>query len=111
MDRFFFQAEDGIRDHCVTGVQTCALPISSVGDAACRGQSGAQASPTLAEGRIPADHMLGVIGKTRCQGKGEIGRASSRERVKDLELAELIKYEENVMMVTSISLIKQIAVQ
>src|ERR671927_1042053 len=27
---FFFQAEDGIRDHCVTGVQTCALPISGV---------------------------------------------------------------------------------
>src|SRR5947207_15131247 len=27
---FFFQAEDGIRDHCVTGVQTCALPISTV---------------------------------------------------------------------------------
>src|SRR5947207_2931982 len=26
---FFFQAEDGIRDHCVTGVQTCALPIYS----------------------------------------------------------------------------------
>src|SRR5260221_1748363 len=23
----FFRAEDGIRDHCVTGVQTCALPI------------------------------------------------------------------------------------
>src|SRR5260370_37877736 len=26
---FFFQAEDGIRDSSVTGVQTCALPISS----------------------------------------------------------------------------------
>src|SRR5947207_13573714 len=26
---FFFQAEDGIRVHCVTGVQTCALPIFS----------------------------------------------------------------------------------
>src|SRR5256885_8975794 len=25
---FFFQAEDGIRDYKVTGVQTCALPIS-----------------------------------------------------------------------------------
>ena len=25
---FFFQAEDGIRDRLVTGVQTCALPIS-----------------------------------------------------------------------------------
>src|SRR5690348_18145931 len=27
---FFFQAEDGIRDGRVTGVQTCALPISTV---------------------------------------------------------------------------------
>src|SRR3712207_8830599 len=38
MDFFFFQAEDGIRDIGVTGVQTCALPISdllsSVPDAA-----------------------------------------------------------------------------
>src|SRR5206468_10201038 len=28
---FFFQAEDGIRDLIVTGVQTCALPISENG--------------------------------------------------------------------------------
>src|SRR5712672_2109357 len=28
---FFFQAEDGIRDKLVTGVQTCALPISVTG--------------------------------------------------------------------------------
>src|SRR5256885_7626732 len=28
MNFFFFQAEDGIRDYKVTGVQTCALPIS-----------------------------------------------------------------------------------
>src|SRR5216683_6567936 len=28
---FFFQAEDGIRDLIVTGVQTCALPISLAG--------------------------------------------------------------------------------
>src|SRR6266852_1432043 len=27
---FFFQADDGIRDATVTGVQTCALPISTV---------------------------------------------------------------------------------
>src|SRR2546427_11050896 len=32
---FFFQAEDGIRDLTVTGVQTCALPISS-GDGGVR---------------------------------------------------------------------------
>src|SRR5688572_32093126 len=30
---FFFQAEDGIRDLTVTGVQTCALPISSAAGA------------------------------------------------------------------------------
>src|SRR5215813_1370412 len=33
---FFFQAEDGIRDADVTGVQTCALPIFST---AARGQT------------------------------------------------------------------------
>src|SRR5689334_24184596 len=31
---FFFQAEDGIRDGTVTGVQTCALPIFRAGRAA-----------------------------------------------------------------------------
>src|SRR2546430_14914679 len=31
MTFFFFQAEDGIRDLTVTGVQTCALPISRCG--------------------------------------------------------------------------------
>src|SRR5699024_4305217 len=31
---FFFQAEDGIRDRNVTGVQTCALPISPLATAA-----------------------------------------------------------------------------
>src|SRR5699024_11825197 len=33
---FFFQAEDGIRDRNVTGVQTCALPISGSWPAASR---------------------------------------------------------------------------
>src|SRR5262249_59690996 len=33
---FFFQAEDGIRDWSVTGVQTCALPISTTAAARLR---------------------------------------------------------------------------
>src|SRR5437762_8543362 len=33
---FFFQAEDGIRDTSVTGVQTCALPICPVLDSLSR---------------------------------------------------------------------------
>src|SRR5207249_5885118 len=34
---FFFQAEDGIRDRNVTGVQTCALPICSICATGLRG--------------------------------------------------------------------------
>src|SRR5690348_18443733 len=34
-DPFFFQAEDGIRDGRVTGVQTCALPILPLRAAGC----------------------------------------------------------------------------
>src|SRR6478752_6971302 len=37
---FFFQAEDGIRDVAVTGVQTCALPISRVEPAVGLGSRG-----------------------------------------------------------------------
>src|SRR5256885_5887719 len=42
---FFFQAEDGIRDYKVTGVQTCALPIyagvaAGGGTAVGRGSAG-----------------------------------------------------------------------
>src|SRR2546430_15449245 len=33
---FFFQAEDGIRDLTVTGVQTCALPIFTCGSTGSR---------------------------------------------------------------------------
>src|SRR3712207_7005282 len=41
-DFFFFQAEDGIRDIGVTGVQTCALPICS----RPRGRSWSSSDPT-----------------------------------------------------------------
>src|SRR5882672_12362315 len=62
---FFFRAEDGIRDHCVTGVQTCALPISS------GGSGGVGSGRRLSLRRRP--HARG--------GHGQIGRASCRERV------------------------------
>src|SRR5699024_12128222 len=46
---FFFQAEDGIRDRNVTGVQTCALPISPA--CAVRGPG---ASPARGGGGQPS---------------------------------------------------------
>src|SRR5207248_4347626 len=46
---FFFQAEDGIRDRTVTGVQTCALPISSSEDSrpwrSCAATEDSQCAP------------------------------------------------------------------
>src|SRR5256885_10425510 len=48
---FFFQAEDGIRDYKVTGVQTCALPIS-----ADRPDSGPSAQCRCPAGPCPWTH-------------------------------------------------------
>src|SRR5690349_23429043 len=42
---FFFQAEDGIRDLYVTGVQTCALPISASVSAPTSSRMRAEAAP------------------------------------------------------------------
>src|SRR5258708_26567545 len=48
---FFFQAEDGIRDDLVTGVQTCALPIYNL-PSASTGIGRIWASPVLADGKL-----------------------------------------------------------
>src|SRR5205807_5860173 len=48
---FFFQAEDGIRDYKVTGVQTCALPISAAGRPEARPGRRPRAGPRAAGGR------------------------------------------------------------
>src|SRR5436190_17982226 len=58
---FFFQAEDGIRDHCVTRVQTCALPISS--------------SPSSSDGRSSAS--LGSDGGTSTTSGSQITTATT----------------------------------
>src|SRR5690606_40559632 len=90
---FFFQAEDGIRDFHVTGVQTCALPIYcywawSCAGFCCRaiGCSNAtccrpDTSLTGASARAPqasAPPTASLKAETPCQ---KIGRASCRERV------------------------------
>src|SRR5688572_32003649 len=66
MSCFFFQAEDGIRDLTVTGVQTCALPIW-----AARAHRPARGSRTRTEG----EEMKGV---TKSAGKTPEDRKSTR---------------------------------
>src|SRR3982750_4998941 len=59
---FFFQAEDGIRDLIVTGVQTCALPIWLAG-VAVRRAPGAEAGAPLLRLTALVDRKSVVEGK------------------------------------------------
>src|SRR2546429_6364547 len=70
---FFFQAEDGIRDVAVTGVQTCALPISS--GCSAMGRTGRPSMengwcepppPSGKESMVPAARTPGSA-RTRCK--------------------------------------------
>src|ERR1039457_3721872 len=63
----FFQAEDGIRDYKVTGVQTCALPISNGGGLSARAKDrypGAACAPggTRPGGLFPLGHRPHILG-------------------------------------------------
>src|SRR5256884_240934 len=91
---FFFQAEDGIRDVAVTGVQTCALPISPTpipSGATFPGGSTGIGVVGVREGETTANFVCGSAGKTPLPRlkmlnalagtAGKIGRASCRERV------------------------------
>src|SRR5207253_5469996 len=83
---FFFQAEGGIRDGHVTGVQTCALPIFFRQRHGRRGNGssggGVGEEP---EGDQAAHHRGNLRPSVRdsrdpCSPPAEIGRASCRER-------------------------------
>src|SRR5256886_3312035 len=85
---FFFQAEDGIRDLTVTGVQTCALPI--LGDDLSTLSSCKSANPPRLVDRQEHAHPVALPPRRRLfrlenlKGRGDlkkIGRASCRERV------------------------------
>ena len=69
---FFFQAEDGIRDWSVTGVQTCALPICN--DLV---EIYGQEFVNTAENALSEDTIYSDLDSAEFQ----IGRASCRERV------------------------------
>src|SRR5260221_7087722 len=87
---FFFQAEDGIRDHCVTGVQTCALPISAGAAAATfKALDQAERVEVLTKALEKFDGIAKDVAQNTFTGASttlanqwdQIGRASCRERV------------------------------
>src|SRR5204862_5974927 len=80
---FFFQAEDGIRDLYVTGVQTCALPISwpALGHAAEIGFANADHAASDSDlAALHGDPRFDAIVEDM-RALEQIGRASCRERV------------------------------
>src|SRR3712207_8480013 len=96
--RVFLEAEDGMRDNGVTGVQTCALPVSPKpviamirvgalpGTAASRATLRELEEQAVAECAIYREAgvhgvMLENMHDVPYLRGGEIGRASSRERV------------------------------
>src|SRR5437762_8509094 len=66
---FFFQAEDGIRDTSVTGVQTCALPIcrSELQDRLALGGAGQQAIRRAYDGGV-SSHAHAGVHRARARG-------------------------------------------
>src|SRR2546429_4402017 len=83
---FFFQAEDGIRDVAVTGVQTCALPIFalSVWNSNSIGVYTGAVSAALAQfvgHEVAARFTASRKAPTSAELQRQIGRASCRERV------------------------------
>src|SRR5258708_18288281 len=79
---FFFQAEDGIRDDLVTGVQTCALPIfpESVIEAALAGQGRLDYALGEFEVLQLARHVVAVSGEVEQAVTAQRGQDRSEER-------------------------------
>src|SRR2546430_5415288 len=86
---FFFQAEDGIRDLTVTGVQTCALPIfMTVFPCALKCDARTTVPALAASAGVPLSARKSIplwnpasIVPLRRRFNPKIGRASCRERV------------------------------
>src|SRR3712207_7096125 len=73
MFTFFFQAEDGIRDIGVTGVQTCALPIL----------------PSLEEKAAASGDQMDLIAVQNTKDSLEL----LKQRVYDLEMAKMVSIQ------------------
>src|SRR5690606_39904392 len=80
---FFFQAEDGIRDFHVTGVQTCALPISRL---------------MLSGKGLPTSGSVGyeIFDESNVLGQTDFVQQLNRQRALEGELARTIRSLDGV---------------
>src|SRR5687767_15403545 len=92
---FFFQAEDGIRDKLVTGVQTCALPIFGeqevTGEAAEHGDRGGRAPGQVADASTPTLWLRQATGAQHAHDPTVLVLLRSEEHTSELQsLAYLV---------------------
>src|SRR2546426_6526560 len=101
---FFFQAEDGIRDYKVTGVQTCALPISPClrTRAGLPTPVGRHADRVLPS--VPAEHLYGKTDETDvrldiCDGQEG---ADENTRWRSLTTLHTVQFVERLLDLTAL---------
>src|SRR5207248_1737151 len=101
---FFFQAEDGIRDRTVTGVQTCGLPI-------CRLWPGREAAGAKDGGPAFASGCAaGTAGRGRCSGHRHLPSAYCRHAKPASRRCALNAMRERTAILFSTVLIAVLAV-
>src|SRR5258708_40134567 len=90
---FFFQAEDGIRDDLVTGVQTCALPISPPREALARRVADALRAE-IASGRLkPGIRLSNEVALAKAL---DISRPTLREAIRVLGREGLLRIKHGI---------------
>src|SRR6266702_7903511 len=94
---FFFQAEDGIRDGHVTGVQTCALPIS------CNQKNNRE--PVMALGEDSVRQALSTLQEKRMAGPA--GGADSRVTKYEHRLQEVFNFDRRETAVVCVLLLRE----
>src|SRR5436189_5314144 len=87
---FFFQAEDGIRDTSVTGVQTCALPIFARPERLRQEHDDAQRRALAAAARAEQRQHLAALDRSEERRVGKEWRAHCMPERREITIERLI---------------------
>src|SRR5207244_9679165 len=91
-DVFCFQAEDGIRDDLVTGVQTCALPISGTGPGPAGLGPAAETGPGPEPPALPGPTRRRSGRRPRAKPPSSVSRSEERRVGKECRAGVATEY-------------------
>src|SRR5690606_39867960 len=84
---FFFQAEDGIRDFHVTGVQTCALPILNFGSLVCHQTHSSPVSSNIL--KVDPSSETGATVFNQCLAESSVECRQTNQRLSYLSTSKI----------------------